>query len=615
MTVTAPRPVFCVIEHIRRSRTIADEVCAGRFSFNGVTLDLGVEPDWQHAVLPADKEWRLDWSKFYYGLDLAWAYQQTGDARYQRTFETLAKSWIDQVPAGFDTTDVIGRRIQNWIYAWNGFAAATGFAGLDPAVAASIEASIGEQVRYLRDHLTPERNHRTLELYALFIVALAMPHLDGDANLLRFAIESLHENLLSDILPDGVQRERSTHYHHVVLRSFIGVRENARRFSLTLPDGFDERLGRACEFALHSHRPDGSIPALSDSDTGSYLELLDLAGAYLDRPDFTYVATRGARGSQPSLTNVSFPNGGYYIQRSGWGGPQTPLEDERYLIFDCGPLGDGGHGHYDALNVEIAAGGAPLVMDAGRYTYCDDAPHWRRWFKGTAAHNTLSVDGLDQTPYRRARPKGPVASGSLLQRRSEPGVDLLWGEVRSPSYSAVHRRRVLFVAGEYWIIEDTVQDLTPHTYTLRFHLAPAAEGRTALRSDPNGGTVLAPGLAVAMVTPGTIWLDDGWIAPRYGMKVAAPVIVAERFNRTEAVFVTLVAPMAPGQSVPSISVANEDGIRVATVDRTGDRGQSCDRIAWSLTGREAFLPVSRSDGIVAWQRAWREDGVATEAVR
>lgn len=612
--MTPPLPVFCVIEHLRRSRTIADEVCAGRFSFNGVTLDLGVAPDWRHAVLPADKEWRLDWSKFYYGLDLAWAYQQTGDARYQRTFESLVKSWIDQVPAGFDTTDVIGRRIQNWIYAWNGFAAAPGFGGLDTVVADAMEASIGEQVRYLRAHLTPERNHRTLELYALFIVALAMPHLDRDAELLKFAVDSLHANLLSDILPDGVQRERSTHYHHVVLRSFVGVRENARRFGINLPAGFDARLAKACEFALHSHRPDGSIPALSDSDTGSYLDLLDLAGTHLNRPDFTYVASRGARGTRPAETNVSFTDGGYYIQRSGWGDAHTPLEDERYLIFDCGPLGDGGHGHYDALNVEIAGGGAPLVMDAGRYTYCDDPPHWRRWFKSTAAHNTISVDGLDQTPYRRAKPKGPVACGTLLQRCSAPGVDLLWGEVRSPSYDAVHRRRVLFVAGEYWIIEDTVSDTTPHTCTLRFHLAPDAEGRTILRSSSNGGTVVAPGLALALVTAGTIWLDDGWIAPKYGTKIAAPVIVAERFNRTEAVFITLVAPMAVGQAIPSITVSSEDGIRVATVDRTGKQGQSCDRIAWSLTGSDALLPVSPSSGVVAWERASREDGVANEAV-
>jgi hypothetical protein len=614
MTVVGPRPVFCVLEHERRSRAIADEICAGRFSINGVTLDLGLEPDWLHAVLPADKEWRLEWTKFYYGLDLAWAFQQTGDKRYQRAFERLVMSWIDQVPVAFDTSDVIGRRIQNWIYAWTRFAAAPGFNGFAAAVGASLEMSIAEQVRHLRDHLTPERNHRTLELYALFITALALPHLGGDGDLLRFAIDRLHANILCDILPDGVQRERSTHYHHLVLRSFIGTRENARRFTLTLPEGFDERLARACEFAMHSHRPDGWIPALSDSDTGSYLDLLELAGEQLARPDFTYVATRGARGCRPSATNVSFPHGGYYIQRSGWGSATTPLAEERFLIFDSGPLGDGGHGHYDALTVEIAAAGSPLVMDPGRYTYCDDAPHWRRWFKSTAAHNTVTVDGLDQTPYRRARPKGPVASGRLLQRHSESGVDLLWGEVRSPAYDAVHRRRVLFVGGEYWLIEDTIEDTVAHTYALRFHLAPHAEGHTVLQCDHRGGTVVAPGVALALVTPGTIRIESGWIAPQYGLKVAAPVVVAEQINRTDALFVTLVTTIAPGRPLPSVVVEDFDGMRVATVDRIGDGGQWRDEIAWTLTGARARLPISACDGAVAWRRASREETVSSEAV-
>ena len=38
--------------------------------------------------------------------------------------------------------------------------------------------SLREQARHVRDNLTPERNHRTLELYALLIAALALPDLE-----------------------------------------------------------------------------------------------------------------------------------------------------------------------------------------------------------------------------------------------------------------------------------------------------------------------------------------------------------------------------------------------------------------------------------------------------
>ncbi|HKB14200.1 MAG TPA: alginate lyase family protein, partial [Vicinamibacterales bacterium] len=451
---TAPRQVFCVYEHHYASRATADAAVAGRFVIQGMTLDLGTEPDWIGAPLPADKEWGLEWVKFYYGLDLATAAEQTGDPAYAAAWQRLVRSWIAQVPIDHDPSDVVGRRIQNWIYAWNRFTACADLEALSPGFTASITRSLADQIAHLEGHLTRERNHRTLELYALLIAALALPDLDPDGARRTFALAQLHRNLLDDILPDGVQRERSTHYHHVVLRSFVGARENMRRFGLPVPAGFDDRLARAVEFALHCHRPDGTIPAVSDSDGGSYLDLVALAGDLLARPDFVYAATRGAAGSPPPVRHASFPVGGYYVQRSGWGDGARRFGDEHYLLFDCGPLGDGGHGHYDALGVEIAAGGVPVVVDPGRYTYCDDAPHWRRWFKSTAAHNTVTVDGLDQTPYRRGKPKGPVAQARFLQRLTRTGCDLLWGEVVSPAYDAVHCRRVLFIGDEYWLIED-----------------------------------------------------------------------------------------------------------------------------------------------------------------
>ena len=200
---------------------------------------------------------------------------------------------------------------------------------------------------------------------------------------------------------------------------------------------------------MHLHRPDGYVPALSDSDSDSYLDLLGLAADSLDAADLRYVATRGREGTPPSERCADFPVGGYYVQRSGWGA-QESLPDERFLVFGCGPLGDGGHGHYDALAVEAYGHGHPLVVDPGRYTYAEGSPNWRHWFKGTAAHNTLSVDDLDQQPYRRGKPKGPLMSSRLLDRQSVDGVDLAARRGhqsgvrrRAPADRALRGRRVL----------------------------------------------------------------------------------------------------------------------------------------------------------------------------
>jgi hypothetical protein len=518
--------VFCVIEHLHRDRAVAEEVAAGRFTLAGETRALGTEPDWLTADLPADEEWRLDWVKFYYGLDLASAYRDTGDARFLEAWERLVGSWIDTVPPDSDASEVTARRILNWIYAWQGFAGADG--DFEPELYESLRA----QARHVRANLTPERNHRTLELYSLFIAGLAVPGLRG---LIGFALDELGRNLAADFRPDGVHRESSTHYHMIALRSFVGAAENARRFGLELPAGFEARLGRALDFALHCTRPDGAIPALSDSDGGRYGELLALAGGLVGRP--------------PTRLAASFPDGGYHVQRSGWDA------DARFLIFDCGPLGDGGHGHYDLLSIEAFAGGRPLVVDPGRGSYSEGPPNLRRWFRSTAAHNTVCVDGLDQTPYTRGRPAGPVAEGRFLGRETRNGLDVVVGEARSPAYEVVHRRRIAFVADRFWLIEDRLRGERPHRYDLRFHLAPAAEARI------EGQAVLAPGLAL-VVDGAPVALEGGWVAPEYGRLQPAPVVTAAVESVRETTFLTL---LAPGR-LPSFAVRREGGGTTALVD-------------------------------------------------
>ncbi|HJZ76156.1 MAG TPA: alginate lyase family protein [Vicinamibacterales bacterium] len=607
----APRKVFCIYERQYASRDIADAVVAGRFDLQGTALDLGTEPDWIGAALPADKEWRLEWAKFYYGLDLATAAEQTGDPAYVAAWQRLIRSWVAQVAIDHDPSDVVGRRIQNWIYAWSRFAACTDLEEMSPGFTAEITRSLGDQIAHLERHLTRERNHRTLELYALLVAALALPDLDPRGMRRELALAQLHRNLLDDILPDGVQRERSTHYHHVVLRSFLGARENLRRFGLAVPAGFDDRLERAVEFALHCHRPDGTIPALSDSDRGSYLDLLALAADLLARPDFLYAATRGAAGSPPPVRQASFPVGGYYVQRSGWGEGARRFGDEHYLMFDCGPLGDGGHGHYDALSVEIAACGAPLVVDPGRYTYCDDAPHWRRWFKGTAAHNTVTVDGLDQTPYRRGKPKGPVARARLVDRLTRPGFDLLWGEVVSPAYDAVHRRRVLFIGDEYWLIEDRLDGSSPHRYDLRFHLPPDPDRTLTLCADGAVSMARSANVVLAVSGSASAAIEPGWVSDRYGIKEQAPVLSFVQHAAGPAVFVTLVAPASiVRDALPQFSVRVETAVvHVDVIVVAGTRGAR-DHVAWSVDGDERSFDsdLQSRPAIAAWTRSGPGEG-------
>ncbi len=565
--VMVPEPMFCVIGDLHRDLGVAEAARRGRFTHAGVELELGRRPDWVAGGLVDDEQWRIAWVKMYEGLDLAHAFTLTADGDYLAAWEDLVESFCDQVGVGVDTSDVSARRLQNWLYAWRRFADAPHFAGLRPGLAQRLAERIALDAQHLRLNLTAERNHRTLELYALLVVGLSLP--DHDSDLARFALVELAHNLTADVCRDGVHRECSTDYHCTVLRSHLGAIANARIAGLTLPDGYVDRVSLAVDFALHIQRPDGLTPSFSDGDNVDFRGLLEFAAELLDRDYLRWVATGGVSGSPPASVDATFPVGGYLTARSGWG-RGTPYTDERFMLMDVGPIGDGGHGHYDQLSIELYGNGHPLVVDPGCYTYADN--QWRHWFKGSAAHNTVTVDGLDQTPYHRGSPT-KSSQARLVRRSSTYDFDAIEAEAISPLHEVVHTRHVLFPGRDYWVVHDHLDGAVSHRYAARWHLPADAHGRTVIERTALQTTVLSP--AGCLVIPGScdVEIEPGWVSPSYGIKHPAPVVVVRAVGRAA----DIVTVLSPGHAVVMLEDRTTDGLLRCQVSR----GAGTDLIAWS----------------------------------
>jgi Heparinase II/III-like protein/Heparinase II/III N-terminus len=569
LELTAPQPVICVLDHLYRDVAIAEAVRHGRFTHAGVELHLGRTPDWVNGGLVDDMEWRIEWVKLYEGLDLAHAYALTGEADYLTAWEDLVESFCDQVPVGTDVADVSARRLQNWLYAWRRFAEAPTFTGLRPGLAQRLAQRIADDAEHLRCNLTAQRNHRTLELYALLIVGLSLP--DSDSGLAAFALEQLGENLLTDVWSDGVHRECSTDYHCIALRSYLGAMCNARAAGFDLPHGYVERVSLALDFAMHIQRPDGMTPSFSDGDTVDFRELLALGAELLDRDDLRWVATGGQVGEPPVAVDATFPVGGYLTARSGWAAGPAGYGHQRFMMMDAGPIGDGGHGHYDQLSIELHAHGHSLVVDPGRYTYADTP--WRHRFKGSAAHNTVTIDGLDQTPYRPGSPKKPTSQARIIRRVSHEAFDAIEAEVTSPQHEVVHTRRVLFPQREFWVVHDHVRGDTDHRYEARWHLPAEAEGQVTVVRNSNQTTVFTPAGNLVVPAALTVAIEPGWVSPSYGTLHRAPVVVVSA-GGTEADIITV---LSPGDADVTIDDHTADG----TLHCSVRRGTTTDLIQWA----------------------------------
>lgn len=561
-----------------------DAICAGRFEFNGEVHELGRDVAWLRNP-SADVEWHILLHKFYYAVGLAQAWSRTGDARYVARWAELIEQWVAVTPPGFIAVDVAGRRIQNWIYSLHELLRGARPAPVDARFFRMMLASLEQQVEHTCNNLTAKRNHRTLELYAVFLAAVVFPEFAHSARWRALALRELAANVAADLLPDGVHCELSTDYHHLVLRNYLCVLRLAALNGIDAPAGLRSGVERALEFSMHAHKPDGVVPSFSDGDARGFLELLETGASLFGRDDFRYVAAAGEAGRAPSRRLAVFADSGYVIARSGWGQGALAWRDEHHLLFDCGPLGEGNHGHFDCLSFELAAHGRSLIVDPGRYTYSEAGDvNWRVWFRSTAAHNTVCVDGRNQTRYApraigggsrhaagsvRHKIAGPAPVASLLRADDDGNRIWLAGTARSAEYDAVHTRHLVLVDGCYWLLVDQLRAPTCHAYTQRLQLHPVAEAAVTIERAGSFTRVSSPGLTLAYAAGTELAVEPGWVSFDYGQRERAPALCA-RQQAADACFVVVLWPGQPPAAL-QLTARHHDGAVDVRVRRDRDQ--------------------------------------------
>ena len=234
---------------------------------------------------------------------------------------------------------------------------------------------------------------------------------------------ALAENAATDVLPDGVHCECSSDYHMIVLRSFVGTIANARLAGIPVPPVLEERTRAMCDVALHLQRPDGLTPSLSDGDPGDYRSLLRRAGELFDRPDLLWAASGGAEGRRPRPGPRASRSAATSSSAAAGATTAVRYSDERWSVLDCGPLGEGGHGHYDQLSVELMADGHPVVVDPGRFTYAEDGTRLARVVQGDRRpqHRDRRRPRPDAVPPGQAEGPDLDRAAAVAAHRTGPG--------------------------------------------------------------------------------------------------------------------------------------------------------------------------------------------------
>ncbi|MEU9312979.1 alginate lyase family protein [Streptomyces sp. NPDC048256] len=589
----------------------ADRLMAGHAEYFGVDRDDLADPDWwydpktgrrapwgyafdvpyrnEDAVGDIKQIWEL--SRHQYLTVLAAAYAVTGNERYaERVAEHLRSWWAGNAPLrGVHWTSGIelGIRLLSWVWirrlldGWPGAAALFE----DNPVALN---QIWHHQRWLAafpSRGSSANNHVVAEAAGQFAAACAFGWFPSSARWRSGALRSLEAQLRNNTFGSGLNRELATEYHGLVLElglaavaeadaAGVPVPASIRRVLLRMTDALAAVVDNRLRPPRQGDADDGHGLVVDGEGTDRWASLLATGDAVFGRlawwPTVTgtdvrtpllaalirpYAENAAAPAvSRPESRPAHFADAGMTILR----GP-----GEIWCRCDGGPhgfLSIAAHAHADALSVEVRHDGVDVLADPGTYCY-HGQPEWRQYFRSTLGHNTLQLDGGDQSvsggPFlwtRHARSRVLAVDTSDASDTSDTsdvsdGGTARWCAEHDGYQRSVHRRRVeLTAASKELRVIDEVRGGPRRAVRLAFHLGPAinadlVENRAQLTWTRDGEDRSA-----ALDLPGQLsWRAHrgesdpplGWYSPGFGRKEPTTTLVGTGFADGAAGFTTV----------------------------------------------------------------------------
>lgn len=575
------------VKHKEATLRAAEEICQLVFRFRQLpAVRFKEKVDWIHCP-ERNTDWTWDLNRHHCFLTLGRAYWYSGDEKYARKFTELLLDWLARNPCHVDETNwknvlEVAIRINTWIWAFYYFNVSDYF---NQQGHIELLKGLLLHARYLAANLEYHacNNHLLLEAKALALCGLLFPEFREAKSWRELGLNILWEQVDRQVCEDGVHGERSPLYHWLIASELLEMIVLLENNNLHIPARIWDRIERMLDFQFAITKPDGSLPLFGDSaltDTHARFSTLWGGVALFNRTEFGIALKRldeetawllgrdrlaklsSRPDTKPGYTSRAFPQGGYFVMRTGWDRKAS------YLAFDCGPFGYPSlpvHGHADALSFELYAYGHTLVTDCGAYSYHVE-DNWRNYFRGTRAHNTIVVDGQDQSVLVGRRDIGRMAQSTLYEWFSNFHFDFVDGMHDGYcrlSQAVTHRRKVFFVKPEYWVIIDLLEGQGEHRLELNFHLMP--QTRFALdpvskalysRNEKSANIAIIPlhpeGLQAEVCT-GALEPIQGWVSFYSGEKLPAPVLCYSKRAHMPTTFQNILYPYPPGE-LPDLDV-------------------------------------------------------------
>ncbi|MFN0135406.1 MAG: alginate lyase family protein, partial [Phycisphaerae bacterium] len=450
--------------------------------------------------LPEQGDLRTLWdaSRGAWAIDLARAASHNIASDAGAIYWRLLESWLDACPPFVGVQWKCGQEASTRLIA---LAFGLWAVADDPATTperwqkfARLAWVTGYRVRHHIDYAISQKNNHSLsEACGLILVSQLFPEFRESAEWRACGKRVITQELARQVYADGSYVQQSTNYHRVMLNISVVAARLCELAGDPLERSAIDKIAAGSEFLFQLMDPTtGQLPNYGSNDGALVLPLSECgfpdfrpsiqAAHYLARrekllPDgpwdedlvwlFGPDALTGKRAELRSPVSSAFDAGGYYTLRNR----------ESCAMTRCHTYRDR-PAHVDMLHVDLWWRGQNMLQDCGSYQYfTPENKAVEKHFKSIAAHNTIELDG--QSPLELVSRFLWFPWPRAVERDFEGAIDgPLYFEGESHAYArspwrCVHRRAIIGLDDDTWVIVDDVLGRGSHTARARWHLLDA----------------------------------------------------------------------------------------------------------------------------------------------
>lgn len=411
-----------------------------------------------------------------------------------------------------------------------------------------------------------KNNHALSEACGLMLVGHLFPEFREAERWFEQGRAVFCDELARQVYADGSYVQHSPNYHRVMLQTAVLAARLAQWHGRPFDAATIERIAAGEEFLFQMlDETSGRAPLYGNNDGAWVLPLdecdfTDYRGA-LQSAHFLISGKRRlasgpwdedllwlfgpealAASQEPACRaqSTAFDDGGYYTLRGA----------ESWGMIRCHTFRDR-PAHYDQLHFDLWHRGHNLLCDSGTYKYnLAEGKTLEDYFQLAGGHNTIELDGLSPVervsrflyfPWPRARLRHFEAGGDSYRYFEGERYDY---DVRP--WRVLHRRAIVGLADDVWLIVDDLLGSGEHTATLRWHLADGpvrldAEQATVVIETPSGECFLSLP-AEGEHSWRRLEIVQGFRSEYYGQRQPIPTVEAEVAAELPLRLVTLLAP-------------------------------------------------------------------------